>query len=110
VELKLNRLVRLTPPAGDRMKNPRVRFGFDAWSLGLASSIIDLRTLKIAAGGAAANAESRRMLREKLEVGWDLQTKALTGALGLTPHIAADRTLAHYLVRFAQTVVGWQQE
>jgi hypothetical protein len=79
------------------MKNPWVRFGLDAWSLGLeASSVIGLRALKIAAGGAAADAESRLMITEKLEAGWDLQTKALTGALGLTPQIAASRTLAHY--------------
>jgi hypothetical protein len=43
---------------GDRMKLPWV--GFDAWSLGLeASSVIALRALKIAAGGAPADADKR---------------------------------------------------
>jgi hypothetical protein len=80
-----------------KMNNPWVRIGFDAWSLGLeASSVIGLRALKIAAGGPAAEAETRRMFVEKIEAGWAIQGKALTGALGLTPHSATMRTLAHY--------------
>jgi hypothetical protein len=79
------------------MKNPWVRIGFDAWSLGLeASSVIGLRLMKIAAGGAAAEEETRLMLREKFEAGWAIQGKAMTGALGVTPHSATTRTLAHY--------------
>jgi hypothetical protein len=79
------------------MKNPWVRFGDDAWSFGLeASSVIGLRASRIAAGGAGADAESRLMIREKLEAGWYLQTKALTGALGVTPHRMMSGTLAHY--------------
>jgi hypothetical protein len=79
------------------MKNPWVRLAFDAWSLGLeASSVIGLRTLKIAAGGAAAEAETRRMFAEKIEAGWALQGKAMTGRLGPTPYGATTRTLAHY--------------
>jgi hypothetical protein len=75
------------------MKNPWVRFGFDAWSLEIeASSVIGLRALKIAAGGAAADAESRLMLREKLETGWDLQTKTLTGALGYAAESSGPNT------------------
>jgi hypothetical protein len=79
------------------MKNPWVRFVFDAWSLGLeASSVIGLRTLKIAAGGAAARAETRLMFMEKIETGWTLQGEAMTGGLGLTAYDATTRTLAHY--------------
>jgi len=79
------------------MKNPWVRIGFDAWNLGFeASSVIGLRVLKIAAGGSAAEAETRLMFREKVESGWTLQGKALTGALGITAHGAMARTLAHY--------------
>ena len=78
-------------------KNPWSRIGFNAWSLGIeASSVIALRLLKIAAGGAAGEAEARRMVDEKIKAGLDLQTMALTGALGLTPHEAATKTLAHY--------------
>jgi hypothetical protein len=79
------------------MKNPWVRFAFNAWSLGLqASSVISLRTLKIAAGGAAAEAETRLMFVEKIEAGWALQGKAMSGRLGLTAYGATTRTLAHY--------------
>jgi hypothetical protein len=78
-------------------RNPWFRVGFYAWSLGLeASSVIALRTLKIAAGGVAAEAETRRMVSEKLETGLALQALALTGGLGLTAHSAATKTLAHY--------------
>ncbi len=79
------------------MKNPWVRIGFDAWSLGVeVSSVIGLRALKIAAGGASAKAETQLMILEKIEVGWALQAKALSGALGLTPHSVTIRTLAYY--------------
>ena len=78
-------------------RNPWFRTGFYAWSLGLeASSVIALRTLKIAARGVAAEAETRRMVSEKLETGLALQALALTGGLGLTAHSAATKTLAHY--------------
>jgi hypothetical protein len=74
-------------------KNPWARIGLNAWSLGVeASSVIGLRMLKIAAG----EAEARLMIDEKIQAGLDLQTMALTGGLGLTPHDAATKTLAHY--------------
>jgi hypothetical protein len=77
--------------------NPWFRVGMAAWSLGVeASSVIALRTLKIAAGGAAGDAEARRMVGEKIEAGLALQTLALTGGLGVTPQGAAARTLNHY--------------
>jgi hypothetical protein len=82
--------------AGNQMKNPWIRIGLDAWSFGFeVSSVMCLRTLKIAAGGAGAEAEARLMVREKVEAGWAIQQKAMTGALGLTPHGATTRTLAH---------------
>lgn len=80
-----------------RARNPWLRIGLDAWSLGLeASSVIGLRTLKLAAGGPAAGAESRRMVEEKVRAGLEWQTMALTGALGRSPEGAAAKTLAHY--------------
>ena len=80
-----------------RSRNPWLKLGFDAWSLGLeASSVIGLRTLKLAAGGATAEIESRRMIEEKVKAGLEWQTKALTGGLGVTPHRAAAKTLTHY--------------
>jgi hypothetical protein len=80
-----------------RARNPWFRAGFYAWSLGLeASSVIALRTLKIAIGGRAAEAEAHRMVSEKIDAGLTLQALALTGRLGLTPNSAATKTLAHY--------------
>lgn len=77
--------------------NPWMTLGWDAWNLGLeASSVIGLRTLKIAAGGPAAQAETEAMIREKIEATFALQAKAMTGALGLTPAGIAARTLSHY--------------
>lgn len=82
---------------GQMRKNPWARIGFNAWSLGVeASSVIVLRLLKIAAGGGAGKAESRRMIDEKIKAGLDIQRMALTGELGLTPHAAAAKTLTHY--------------
>jgi hypothetical protein len=78
-------------------KSSWMRAGFDAWLLGLeASSVIALRTLKIAVGGASAMAEARRMVDEKVEAGLALQRLALTGGLGRTTHGAAMKTVAHY--------------
>jgi hypothetical protein len=80
-----------------RRVNPWLRIGMDAWSLGLeASSVIGLRTMKLAAGGAAADAESRRMVTEKIDAGWELQAKALSGALGFSAPSMAAKTLSHY--------------
>jgi hypothetical protein len=74
-----------------------VRFGVNAWSLGTdTSSVIALRTLKIAAGGAAAEVEACRMVSEKIETVLALQALALTGGLGLTASSVATKMLTHY--------------
>ena len=80
-----------------RRRNPWASIGFSAWALGVeASSVIALRTLKIAQGGEAGTAEAERMVREKMEAAAELQRLAFTGGLGLTPATAAKKTLAHY--------------
>lgn len=80
-----------------RSQNTWLKLTLDAWSLGLeASSVIGMRTLKMAAGGAAADAEARLMVDEKVRANLELQTLALTGELGLTPERAAAKTLVHY--------------
>lgn len=77
--------------------NPWLKIGLDAWSLGLeASGVAALRMMKLAAGGPAAEAESRRMVAEKMDALQALQVRALTGALGVTAPAATARTLAHY--------------
>jgi len=66
-----------------RRGNPWVRLGVNAWSLGLeAFMVIGLRTMKIAAGGPAAEIETRRMVDEKVNAAVALQTLAMTGGLG----------------------------
>jgi hypothetical protein len=80
-----------------KRSNPWVGIGFDTWRLGMeASTVIGLRTLAIARGGAAASAESERMVSEKVAAGLSLQAMALSGALGLSPAAASARTLAFY--------------
>ena len=79
------------------LRNPWFRFGVNAWSLGIdASSVIALRTLKIAVGGVTAEVEARRMVSEKIEAGSALQALALTVGLGLTAQRAATKMLAHH--------------
>ena len=78
-------------------RNPWLRANMAAWSLGIeASTVIMLRTMRIAAGGAAAQREAEKMVTEKIEAALDLQTKAMTGALGVRPETATHRTLSHY--------------
>lgn len=80
-----------------RTRNLWMRLGWDAWMLGAESaSVIGLRTLKLAAGGPAADRESRLMVDEKLEAARALQVMALTGALGFTAPAAVDKTIKHY--------------
>jgi hypothetical protein len=78
-------------------RNPWLRIGFDAWSLGLeASSVIGLRTLRIAAGGPAGDAEARRMISEKVDAAVELQTKMIAGMPSLTAASATSKALTHY--------------
>lgn len=69
----------------------------DGWSMGIeASTVIGLRMAKLAAGGAAAEAEARRMVEEKLGAAIDLQAMAMRGALGADIGTAAARSMRHY--------------
>ena len=80
-----------------RTRNPWQRFGFDAWSLGLeASAVVGLRTMKIAAGGPAGEAEATLMIDEKVDAALALQRLAMTGGLGFSAQRAASKTLALY--------------
>jgi len=80
-----------------RRRNPWFGIGVNAWSLGVeAATVVGLRTMKIAAGGAAGEAETRRMISEKVDAGLALQALAMTGGLGFSPRSAAAKTLTHY--------------
>ena len=61
-----------------------------------ALAVIALRTAKIARGGKAGEAESRKMVNEKIRAGMELGAKAMTGGLGRTPETALKKTLALY--------------
>jgi hypothetical protein len=80
-----------------RLHNPWVGIGWNALSLGIeASSVIRLRSLKIAAGGPAAALEAKQMIAEKIDAAAALQAMAMSGGLGFTPAGVASKTLAHY--------------
>ena len=80
-----------------RRVNPWLSVGLEAWSLGVeASAVMGLRMIRLAARGPAADAEARRMVKEKVEAALALQALALAGRLGPTGHGAAAKSLAHY--------------
>jgi len=79
-----------------RRRNPWTGMAWDAWAMGLeASSVIGLRTLKIAAGGAAAQTEINLMVGEKMTAAMTLPMMAMTGQLGANPTAVAARSLTH---------------
>ncbi len=78
-------------------QNPWFGIGLDAWRLGMeASAVIGLRTMRIAAGGVAGQAETTRMFQEKVDAALALQAMAIRGGLGSSPASASARTLTHY--------------
>jgi len=80
-----------------RSRNPWFGLSMDAWAMGLeASTVIGLRTLKLAAGGPDAHAEAQRMVAEKMTAGMELGVRAMTGGLGASPAAAAAQTVSHY--------------
>ena len=69
----------------------------DAWTLGMeASTVIGLRVAKVAMGGAAADDEMRRMLAEKMQAAFELQTAMMFGQLGTTPLAGTRKVIRHY--------------
>jgi len=73
-----------------------MRLGLDAWMLGVeACSVVGLRALRLAAGGAPARAEAERMVQEKIEAGLALQGRLIRGELGTEPARVARGALAH---------------
>lgn len=70
--------------------------GLQAWGLWAeAGMVIWLRSMRIAAGGAAAEREAALMVTEKMAAGMDLAFKMATAAAP-TPEGAARRTMRHY--------------
>ena len=74
--------------------------GYDLWALGMESAMVmTMRGMKVAAGGAAAEAEMLRMVSEKVQAGIELQALALRGALGSTMPGLVSKTTKHYRKR-----------
>ena len=78
-------------------RDPWLRLGQSVFMLGGESaSVIALRSMKIAAGGAAAEREARRMVEEKIAAAQALQLLALTGGLGFGLPTVAQSSLNNY--------------
>lgn len=80
------------------MTNPWLSLTMNAMQLGIeAQSVVALRIMKVAAGGAAAEREAGRMVTEKIEAALDLQTQIVTGMMtGAAAHRAPARAVALY--------------
>ena len=69
----------------------------DLWMLGVeCSSVIALRTWKMAAGGSAANDEAGRMVSEKIASAMALSQQAMMGQLGTSMPGIASKAVADY--------------
>ncbi|MGR6331163.1 hypothetical protein ACU5AX_19050 [Sphingomonas sp. XXL09] len=74
-----------------------MKTGFVLWILGAeAGTVMILRAARISAGGSAGAAEAELMVTEKIRAAIELQTRLMTGALGVTPLGATQGTLKHY--------------
>lgn len=83
------------------MLNPWISFGIKAWQIGLeAQSVIALRMLRLAAGGAHAEAKSSRMVTEKMLAAGEAQMAATMATIrGHKNHVVAGKALNVYRKR-----------
>ena len=71
--------------------------GLDAWLLGAeASTVIALRSARLAVGGAAAWAEAERMVAEKGAAHLALGMALVSGSMGTSAEGIARGTVQHY--------------
>lgn len=74
-------------------------------SIGLtldATAVIGMRLGRLGAMDAFAMAEAQRMIAEKVVAAATIQAKAMTGQLGSTPAVQAQRTLTYYREKVAK--------
>jgi hypothetical protein len=83
------------------MFNPWLSLSLKAFQLGLeAQSVIALRMLRLAAGGAKAQIEANRMVTEKVAAAAEAQTaSAVAAARGSKTHVVAGKALYTYRKR-----------
>ena len=75
--------------------NPWLRLNVQLMQLGAeASGVAALRMIKLAAGGTAAQAETERMVAEKIRVAAQVQAQIWTSALTGAAHLAPERAVA----------------
>lgn len=58
--------------------------------------VIAMRMVLFAACDAKAQKEANLMVAEKIGAAMELQLRAMTGGLGMTPYVAMTRSIAHY--------------
>lgn len=77
------------------MLNPWFDLSFKAFQLGIeAQSVVTLRMLRLASGGARAEAEAGRMVSEKVVTAVEAQAVAAAAALaGHKDHVIAGKAL-----------------
>jgi hypothetical protein len=80
------------------MLNPWVSFGMKAWQIGLeAQGVIALRMIRLATGGARAEAEASRMVTEKMMASSEAYVTAGIAAMrGGEDHVIAGKILRVY--------------
>jgi hypothetical protein len=83
------------------MLNPWVSFGMKAWQIGLeAQTVITLRMIRLATGGARAEAEASRMVTEKMMASSEAYVNAGIAAMrGDEDHVVAGKMLKVYRKR-----------
>ena len=83
------------------MFNPWFALSLKAVQMGVeAQSVIALRMLRLASGGAGMETEATRMVTEKVAAAAEAQTVAMVAAMGGHPqHVVAGKTLKVYRKR-----------
>ena len=83
------------------MFNPWLSIGLKAWRTALeAQSVMALRMLRLAAGGARAEAEATRMVTEEILAAGEAQVTTVAAAMrGQKKHVVAGKALNVYRKR-----------
>jgi hypothetical protein len=83
------------------MLNPWISLGMKAWQIGFeAQNVTALRMLRLAAGGARAEAEASRMVTEKILAAGEAQMAAAAAAMrGHKKHVVAGKAINVYRKR-----------
>lgn len=79
-----------------------MKAALDTWMLAMeASTVVALRTIRIATGGKSALTEAELMVTEKVRAAAELHTRLVTGAFGLMPLGMIEGATSHYRKKVA---------